>query len=449
MHIAQFKETVMNHAPDVTRKYIYLTLASICVFAIAFNTVLIRLDPPTITSGETRSWWPTVENLADGKGYTDCNTSYDPACSERSNHLTAMHEPIPVIIFALLVEDTPMPLYVAAIIELVMNVLVTLLIFALAKELAGSRAGLVAALFWSVYLPAATLVPQVSGELSATLFVTLGMLFFIYALRKQKYLFFVIAGISLGLAALSRSALLVVFLVLVMGSGIEWIRSLLTKNADASRQIKSLIVFSLAAVMTISPWFIRNYLVFHEPVIGTTLVGYNLYRNNYQLANNTYRPYVGIAEAKQAVQELGKRNPALYSTASETQTEDLFLSAAKQIILTYPGRYIAISLYRFLPLWFDLGVNQAYGYRMYLSDWLMILQQGLLLVLAFVSLRRTKLRYWPLVLSIVAVTASYMAVVSQLRYIVTVMPMVVTLAAIGFLKLIGHLRRMMHAKSLV
>src|SRR4029079_15811151 len=86
---------------------------------------------------------------------------------------------------------------------------------------ADSRSAVFASFLWAIYLPALELIPQISGDLLAALCTSLGILFTLRARKTQRTRDWLITGIFLGLAVLSRSATLVIALVVIGGQIIE------------------------------------------------------------------------------------------------------------------------------------------------------------------------------------------------------------------------------------
>ena len=101
------------------------------------------------------------------------------------------------------------------------------------------------------------------------------------------------------------------------------------------------------------------------------------------------------------------------------------------MIATHPRRYTLLSGYRFFPLWFNWLIPEAGGRHTRGLDYLMMLEQGLLGIAAAMGLRWKGRDAWPLCGSIALVCLAYMAVNSQMRFVVPLMPLTVVLAALG------------------
>lgn len=87
---------------------------------------------------------------------------------------------------------------------------------------------------------------------------------------------FIIAGVLLGLAALTRSVILV-----VGGLAVLWVWF-------ALRQRRGAVVVALALALTIAPWMTRNYFLFGRATIELSM-GYNLYVGYHPESTGTFK----------------------------------------------------------------------------------------------------------------------------------------------------------------
>lgn len=405
-----------------------LTLGLMVMLMLFLGGLRLQLDPPSYESGQTDNWWSVAVNLIEGRGYAACFPRYFPFCSP-TNQVTAMREPLPVFLFTAVVFLSQRSFWAAAGVELALSIGVLLALYTLVREWAGNvRVALFAALLWALYLPALKLAPQVSGDLLATLMLTLSLWLFVRAQQTHHARYWLSAGLGLGLAALSRSALIMLALPLLLGVwltfGFTW--------AGLRQALRPGLIFGLALALTIAPWLIRTTLAFNQPVLGSTLTGYNLYRHNYMLSTDNYLRYVGADEAAQVIQALITQHPELRGNETEAQMDTLYRAEAWRIIRAYPLKYLALSLYRFLPLWFNWEVREAYGLRSGEVDYLMMAQQAGLLILALFGVRQIGWRRaWPLVGCVSILSLAYMLVNSQMRYLTPVAPLVIGLSATG------------------
>jgi Dolichyl-phosphate-mannose-protein mannosyltransferase len=397
------------------------SLVLIVLFALLVDGVWLWTHPPGFESGETFHWWPTITNVARGHGYSGCDREYFPFCGA-TNQTTAAREPVPVLLFAAVARLTGESLLAGGIVEIGLNLAIVVGIFLLAWCLAGPLVALAAALLWSLYLPALKLIPQVSGDLVATLGVVWGTYFLVRAQGSGRVIEWLAAGVCVGLAVLSRSAFLVLAPALALPG-------LFGRSATGRSRWRGLAWFGGACLVTIAPWVVRNAVVFERPVIGSTLSGYNLYRENYQLALPDDLHYVAGREAARAIRELVARRPDLRGTENEAEMNAVYAGEAFRVIRTHPLRYIQLCAYRFPMLWFNWGYLEAYGSHARWEDHVVDVEQAVLLCLAVAGLARLGRPAWPLAAAIAALSLAYMLVNSQLRYIVPVMPLAMVLGA--------------------
>jgi 4-amino-4-deoxy-L-arabinose transferase-like glycosyltransferase len=403
------------------------------LFILGIGLAIISMinHPPSLQAGETDSWWTIALNLTQGHGYSLCMTQYFPFCGP-SNQVTATREPAPVLLFATAAWVGNESLWVAAIVEVIVYLAIILSLYFLTREWSDSRSAVIAALLWVIYLPALELIPQVSGDLLAALCTTIGILFTLRARKTRATLHWLLAGVSLGLAVLSRSATLVIALLVIGGQSIEsWREHLRLK--DLVRP--SLIMFS-CIILVMAPWLIRNRLALGRLILGSSLTGYNLYRHNYMIEQNHYFRYVGPEEASRAIKDLISRLPNLRGDENEAQMDLIYRDEALRIIKTHPAQYALLSGFRFFPLWFDWKIAQAYGRPVNRYDYLIMILQAALLTLAFLGSQKKANQTWPLWGSILALSLAYMAVDARLLYTMPVMPLVISLSAGGASKLL-------------
>jgi hypothetical protein len=412
-----------------------LTILALLAGLIGF--VYLLANPPLPNAGETVSWWGIAVNLARGYGYSLCNQYYFPFCNV-AGPATAMREPAPVLLFAGIARLFHESLLAAGIMELCLYIGVIIAIYHLTRDWAGPLAGLLAALIWALYPRSMSLIPQVSGDLLAALSVTVGILFVQRGRNSDQTRDWLLAGLGLGLAVLSRSAMLVVALTVLAGLAIErW--NLRQHIFDWLRP--SLLMLAVVASL-LTPWLVRTQRVFGRPLIGSSLVGYNIYRQNYMLASNDYFRNVGTDEGWQAIQTLLARRTDLTGLENEAQMDVIYRQEGLKIIEANPVHYVLLSGYRFFMLWFDWRVSESFGYPMGFREYAMVVIQLVLMVLALLGLRGNGRALWPLWASLVMVTLAYMAVNSRLHYIVPVMPLTMSLAAAEITQLVFKNSRM-------
>ena len=136
-------------------------------------------------------------------------------------------------------------------------------------------------------------------------------------------------------------------------------------------------------------------------------------------------------EARQQIQALISRHPELQTPIDEAKVDAIFREEAVKLILENPVSYVRLVLYRFLPLWFNIGIREQYNDQMSALDYLVVLQQLFLLVVFVLGLWRGNKLLRLFGLSFLAYSMSYLTVGSQLRYLIPLMPIVIVISSIG------------------
>lgn len=409
-----------------------LVLISLIALTLLAGLYRLHIDAPDFGKGETTSWWGITLNLTRGFGYSLCNQYYFPFCSE-SAAATAMREPAPILLFAGVAKLFHESLLAAGVAELLLLIGIMVTLFFLTREWTGSTlAGFLSAAIWALYPRAMPLISQVSGDLLAGLAVTVGILFTMHARKSDHIRDWLLAGLGLGIAAMSRSVMLVVAVTIACGLMIDrW-----NVRKDFREWIRPTILILAVILIIVTPWIIRTKLVFGRPLIGSSLVGYNIYRHNYMLGETDYFRNVGNDEAWAAIQALIGRRTDLLGTENEAQMDLIYREEGLNIIKANPIHYALLSGYRFFMLWLDWRVSEAFGYSMGKNEYAIVLLQLILLIFTANGLRKNIRKTWPLWACLITVTLSYMAVNSRMHYIIPLMPLVISLASAGGLLLI-------------
>jgi hypothetical protein len=411
-----------------------LALGLMVLLAAVLAVIKLGLDRPSFEFNWENRWWQIALNVSRGEGYVACKEIYFPFCGP-DNQVTAMREPLPVLLYAAIARLTAESLLAAAVAGVAANLALIIAVYYLAREVAGVKTALAAALMWTLYLaPVRLFYSQLSGDLLATLATTVSFVFFMRALRVGRPAFWLAAGVALGVAILSRSALLAVALALTAGLVVWPGRERLGGTAG---RLWPAALFAVAWLVTMSPWVIRNGLVFGRPVVGSTLAGYYLLRQNHMLQEATYLRFVSGGEFAPVLEEIIAWRGDLDGDENEAEMDAVYRQEALAIIAAEPGRYLALSAYRFLMLWFNWGVNEVYGKTNTAGDYLILVQHALLLMAGVAGLAGRWRQAWPLAAAVAAFSLLCMAVMAHLPYVVPAVAPLVVLAALGMGRVFG------------
>jgi len=161
----------------------------------------------------------------------------------------------------------PLPVF---IIQIILSGIICLMLYRLGSELTDSRAvGLIAAIFSAVSFTSISLANFIlSGILFLFIFLW-GNLAFILALKNRRSSYFVLSGICLGCATLTRSmgqfwpVFLIVFILFMPE------RRLVGWRWSSRREFwKKAGLAPLIAILIMSGWVVRNYVVYKVPSVA-------------------------------------------------------------------------------------------------------------------------------------------------------------------------------------
>jgi len=222
------------------------------------------------------------------------------------------------------------------------------------------------------------------------------------------------AGAMLGLTALSRPTVLWLPLV-----SIVWLLYRLRSRGAAMS-----VAFAVAFATLQLPWVVRNYRVFGQPIVTTTLGGFNLYRHSGMIEEGKYTVGYSHPEFAQKVRQLTAATGRPLQSFSEPELDALLKAEGGRIIRTYPWRYLKLSAMRSVWIWY----NENSGRGLY------AVQNFLIYLLAvgglFYALRSREPIYFLLLAHIGYLVAIHSALNVQYRYICPIMPYMILLAGL-------------------
>lgn len=140
----------------------------------------------------------------------------------------------------------------ARIIQALLWVLICVLIYFLGKEAFDRKVGFIAGLITAIY-PGFVIEPiKILKTTLFTFLLTCFVLFFINAVKKNSFKYFAISGLFLGSAALTRT--LIIYLPIVI------FIYLLVVFKNKKKALLSFLVVILVAGAIVAPWSIRNHI---------------------------------------------------------------------------------------------------------------------------------------------------------------------------------------------
>jgi len=305
-------------------------------------------------------------------------------------------------------------------IQLALDLATLLLVFALARRLAGRRQALLAALLYAAYPPFWWAASVAYTETLTVFLWAAALVLLTIGFERRRARAFIAAGIILGLAALVRPTGQVFALFLLIA--VVWVYGV--RN---TRWLWHFAAFAVAFAAVTTPWVVRNSLIVHRPVGLSSFGGLNFWAGNYLPFHGRYR---------QASYPLVDRITA--GAADEFQADAALWRAGWSNVGGYlvhrPGAYAALLWQKFRTFWSPYhgeGVIIGWHGRGLRGSQL----HPALLLLGLIGLLAASLsgrRHAPVFAAIAFTCLAHVATIAEEgRYNLLIMPYVMILAVVG------------------
>ncbi len=313
------------------------------------------------------------------------------------------------------------------------------------------RMGLLAAGLWAIYLPGAQLAGRLLADSLFGVLQFLGFSLFIFGMRRgfrsrDAALLGGASGLSFGLAALTRPtglyAPLLMLLALVAGMGLHRWRRKKNLIVPRAKSHFGLMAASMLLLwfLTLIPWTVRNYRIFHQIIPGSTLVDFNFYFTHRRLGQPDYWHYHRLGESLGALRDLARKQGLDPEAMDEAALFRLGRAYGLAQVRAHPDRFFLLSGRRVLQLWFNLG----YSARPSLATLLFFGMNLVLLMMAFwaefqawrhrhnmfssLDVTRSTIHF-AVIIVLLYYTAGYASLIAYGRYIIPAIPFLIILSA--------------------
>lgn len=303
------------------------------IIALSLRIVLTVFSTQALSGDET-DYSQLAVRILEGKEYH----------SNFPFGFTNARPPLYPLFIAIIYLFSNQSIFAVKLAQAILSTIICIILFFIAENLfKDRRISFWAALVCAIYPP---LISINASLVSETLFAFLLALAIVFLLRgydrpnlKNKFL----SGLFLGLAALTKTAILafVPFLIL-------WL--ILFSSGNILSRFKSVVVVMLFMILTIVPWTIRNYIVFREfiPISTGGSTTFYVYSSEDTLAK-IFDPI--IFSSSVPLSDAQKKEMSLLS---EPQRDKYLCRLAWKFALSHPKDFLKIrliSLGQFWHLW--------------------------------------------------------------------------------------------------
>jgi 4-amino-4-deoxy-L-arabinose transferase-like glycosyltransferase len=353
-------------------------------------------------------------------------------------YISESHRTLPVLPFylSLVFRVFGESLLIARVGQAVFGALTCVLLCRIGSRLFSPTAGLFSGLILAIYPPHIYLAGVFYAECLATFLCTLSVYLAIRAVEPgAPRLFGLLTGVVLGLTALTRS----IFAVVVPCVCIAW---LCEAPSEWRKRLGCCVLLIVGASATISPWTIRNYVVYGRLIPLSTGFYQQLWWGNNELATGSAADrflFVGepfwMERLKQFDEQRQKEITEKYAAITDLIAErtrrygDAAIAAdevLQPVVMSYIASHPTLTIFRsakklcamFFVAFGDTLTKNAYTTRLY--KWLAAASYYPVLALALVGVylslsRRRQFTIVYLLVGCVAIVQSIMTVNTRYR----------------------------------
>ncbi|HEX6790528.1 MAG TPA: glycosyltransferase family 39 protein [Candidatus Krumholzibacteria bacterium] len=337
-------------------------LLAICVVAFAIRLALVLHAGERVLVDDETGYDNIALNVVGGHGY---RVGY----GDTPPHPTAARGPTYVFYVAAFYAVFGHHVVPPLVGHCLLDVLSCILAYYIALRLFRSaRGALMAAALYALYPPFIFNATQLITETvtNATFLGALAAFLRFVDTRRTGDL--LVSGLCVGLGTLIKPPMapLGAVFALALGRTLGW-----------GRAIRAGAITCVVTALVLSPWIIRNQLVFHEFIPGVTLVGYTFWGgtapgNAMHTVGSMADPAVPDSVRAQVEQVHG-----------ELERSHWFMEQGMQVIKRDPGRYVILSFLKIPQLWLNVGFDEMPSTR----SWIVAIVGVAAFALAIYALR--------------------------------------------------------------
>lgn len=273
----------------------------------AFSALFLWGGANKITGIDSYFYDPIARNLLSGKGY-----------SLNGINPTADRPPLFTFLLAFLYFCFNYKIPIVKLVLAAIGSLEIFIVFIIGKKIFDQRIGIVSAMVFAISPIFLRFSAHFNSESLFTGLFLLGI-FYLGCIERQKIIkYMALSGGFIGLATLTRPVSLLFPMCLL-----PWI--FIQRDWNYKTKISAYLVFLLAFSAVISPWIVRNYLVF-KSLVMTTQSGESLFLSHYPKEGTHWKLYLDT--------EVMREKEDYVKSMSEVEREKRLMSIGIKFILS-------------------------------------------------------------------------------------------------------------------
>lgn len=409
----------------IKKEIVWVCLIALLAFSLRF--VFLNLYTPTnLQSNKLEQHGLYAKNIYEGNGYT-IHPDLPPTATRTPLYIFFVVGIWEVFGFSL---DTPL------IFQCILDSLSCIAIYIIGKMVFCAPAGILAAFLWAIYYPEYFYCLNMYAEQLLTLLLLLHVLFFIKALKNESLKYFILSGILLGLATMTRP---VTQLYVV---GIPLVLFLFYGKGQVGKIFHHSFMIIIAFGIIVMPWVVRNYLLFNKVIVGTTVhAPVSVYIANELLdmdesSERVKKIYLEAMDNKYL-------DMPIHKDLSEIELDQIFKDEVVKFVINEPVKFIKNSFGRFSLLMFNYHAWSKHRKTVLVwKDWLFILANTVFLLstlLAYIKFKGDWHKYsYPIIVLVVYNILIHSLVRGAPRYNLQIIPYFIIFFSYSILQLFLH-----------
>jgi len=297
-----------------------------------------------------------------------------------------------------------------------------LTVYLLARSLVNERAGIISGAISAVYPFFVYYTGYLLTETLYTFLLLVTVYLFVLNISRPKRYNLVLAGIFMGITSLCKGWAIALFPFFLAGLLVNWKEDRIRRSG----------IITGCFVAMLLPWAMRNYRVFHYPIVTSTNAGVTLFYGTIfwegQLDGTNLLPEHNDNPLVKKALEL----------KDEVARNGYYYGEAIRFIKNNPAYFLKIGIDKFFQLW-RLYPHARYAYGDVIYDQpakvliiLSILSYGLLLPFSIAGMifslsRKREMSFLYSVILVISLV--FMVFYSQMRYRLPAMPYMIIFAA--------------------